>query len=233
MPTDEALARCQAARAWASAHRDGEAFDDAAAARHLETCLACGAWLQTLDGLTGRLRLRPAEQPDLVGPALAAWHEASAGHRRRWMAAGRALLWAAAVTGLMLAASRLVGIPPVSERISAHAGRELAALEAALAVGFTLAAWRPRRHAAGLLWVAVTAAGLTLLGSGADVLAGRSHLGGEVAHLPLLAGALGLLLIRAGGPRRMFRMASAPDGPPAPGRQLPPDPATAGRPSTE
>jgi hypothetical protein len=40
----------------------------------------------------------------------------------------------------------------------------------------------------------VTAAGLTLLGSGADVLTGRSHVGGEVAHLPLLAGALGLLL---------------------------------------
>jgi hypothetical protein len=68
------------------------------------------------------------------------------------MAAGRALLWAAAVTGLMLAASRLIGIPPLSERISAHAGRELAALEAALAVGFTLAAWRPGRHAGGLLW---------------------------------------------------------------------------------
>jgi len=225
MPTDKELAGCQAAREWASAHRDGEAFDDAAAAGHLETCAACGSWLQTLDGLTGRLRLRPAEQPDLVGPALAAWHETAAGHRRRWMAAGRALLWAAAVTGLMLAASRLVGIPPVSERISAHAGRELAALEAALAVGFTLAAWRPRRHAGGLLWVGLTAAGLTLLGSGADVLAGRSHLGGEVAHLPQLAGALGLLLIRAGGPRRRF-WAAAPDGPPAPGRQLPPDPAT-------
>src|SRR5215207_146456 len=122
---------------------------------------------------------------------------------------GRALLWAAAVTGLMLAASRLVGIPPLSERISAHAGRELAALEAALAVGFTLAAWRPGRHAGGLLWVAVTAAGLTLLGSGADLLTGRSHIGGEVAHLPLLAGALGLLLTRPSRPRRMARMAPA------------------------
>jgi hypothetical protein len=224
--TDEELAGCQAARKWLSAYRDGEALEDAGAARHLETCLACGSWLRALDGLTGRLRLRPAEQPDLVGPALAAWQEAAAGHHHRRMAAGRALLWAAAVTGLMLAASRLIGIPPLSERISAHAGRELAALEAALAVGFTLAAWRPGRHAGGLLWVALTAAGLTLLGSGADLLTGRSHLGGEVAHLPLLAGALGLLLIRLSGPRRMFRMASAPEGPPASGRHLPPDPAT-------
>ena len=226
MSTDEELAGCQAAREWVSAYRDGEVLDDAEAARHLETCIACGSWLQALDGLTGRLRLRPAEPPDLVGPALAAWQEAAAGHRHRRMAAGRALLWAAAVTGLVLAASRLVGIPPLSARVSAHAGRELAALEAALAVGFTLAAWRPRRHAGGLLWVAVTAAGLTLLGSGADVLAGRSQLGGEVAHLPLLAGALGLLLIRLSGPRRMFRMASAPEGSPASGRHLPPDPAT-------
>jgi hypothetical protein len=224
--TDEELARCQGARDWVSAYRDGEVLDDAEAAWHLETCLACGSWLQALDGLTGRLRLRPAEQPDLVGPALAAWRERAVGHRHRRMAAGRALLWAAAVTGLVLAASRLVGIPPLSERISAHAGRELAALEAALAVGFTLAAWRPGRHAGGLLWVALTAAGLTLLGSGADLLTGRSHIGGEVAHLPLLAGALGLLLTRPSRPRRMARMAPAPDGPPAPRRHPPPNPAT-------
>jgi predicted anti-sigma-YlaC factor YlaD len=189
MSTDEELAGCQAAREWVSAYRDGEAFDDAEAAQHLQACPACTSWLRTSDGLTGRLRLRSAEQLDLVGPALAAWREGAAGRRHRLMAAGRALLWAAAVTGLMLAASRLVGIPPLSERISAHAGRELAALEAALAVGFTLAAWRPRPYAGGLLWVALTAAGLTLLGSGADVLTGRSHLGGEVAHLLLLAGA--------------------------------------------
>jgi len=142
------------------------------------------------------------------------------------MAAGRALLWAAAVTGLTLAASRLVGIPPLSARISAHAGRELAALEAALAVGFTLAAWRPRPHAGGLLWVAVTAAALTLLGSGADVLTGRSHISGEVAHLPLVAGALGLLLTRPSRPRRMAQTAPVPDESPGPGRHPPPTPAT-------
>ena len=142
------------------------------------------------------------------------------------MAAGRALLWAAAVTGLLLAASRLVGIPPLSERISAHAGRELAALEAALAVGFTLAAWRPRRHAGGLLWVALTAAGLTLLGSGADLLSGRSHLSGEVAHLPLLAGAVGLLLTQPSRPGRVFRAAPAPGGAPGSGRPPPANPAT-------
>ena len=228
MSTDRELAGCQAAREWLSAYRDGEAFEDVEAARHLETCAACASWLGALDGLTGRLRLRPAEQPDLVGPALTAWREGSAGRGHRGMAAGRALLWAAAVTGLSLAASRLVGIPPLSERISAHAGRELAALEAALAVGFTLAAWRPRYPAGGLLWVALTAATLTLLGSGADVLAGRSHLGGEVAHLPLVAGALGLALTRPRRPRRGFWVAPAPDGPPStgPGRHSPPKPAT-------
>ena len=226
LSTDEELTGCQAAHKWVSAYRDGEAFADAQAARHLETCAACAAWLGALDGLSGRLRLRPATQPDLVGPALAAWREESAGHRRRRVAAGRALLWVAAVTGLTLAASRLVGIPPLSERISAHAGRELAALEAALAVGFTLAAWRPRPHAGGLLWVALTAAVLTLLGSGADVLTGGSHLGGEVAHLPLLAGALGLLLTMPDRPRRLFRAASTAAGQPGPGRQPPPNPAT-------
>ena len=226
MSTDEELAGCQAAREWVSAYRDGEAFENAEATRHLETCAACGSWLGALDGLTGRLRLRPADQPNLVGPALTAWQHAAAGHRHRRMAAGRALLWAAAVTGLLLAASRLIGIPPLSERISAHAGRELAAMEAALAVGFTLAAWRPRPHAGGLLWVALTAAGLTLLGSGADLLSGRSHLSGEVAHLPLLAGAVGLLLTQPSRRGRLFRAAPAPDGPPAPGRPPPANPAT-------
>lgn len=225
MSTDEELTGCQAAREWVSAYRDGEAFENAAAARHLETCPACGSWLRALDGLTGRLRLRPADQPDLVGPALTAWRQAAAGHRHRRMAAGRALLWAAAVTGLTLAASRLVGIPPLSERISAHAGRELAALEAALAVGFTLAAWRPRPYAGGLLWVALTAAALTLLGAGVDLLSGRSHVGGEIAHLPLLAGAVGLLLTQP-GPRRLPRAAAAPGGPSGPGRPPPTNPAT-------
>jgi hypothetical protein len=227
MSTDEELAGCLAAREWVSAHRDGEAFEDTEAVRHLETCTACAAWLAGLDGLSGRLRLRPATQPDLVGPALAAWREETAGHGHRRLAAGRALLWVAAVTGLTLAASRLVGVPPLSERISAHAGRELAALEAALAIGFTLAAWRPRRHAGGLVWVALTAAALTLLGSGADVLAGRSHVGGEVAHLPLLAGALGLALTRPGRPRHRLGAAPAPDGPPSTGPGPPPAPTPA------
>jgi hypothetical protein len=228
MSTDEELAGCQAARRWVSAHRDGEAFEDVEAARHLEACAACAAWVGALDGLTGRLRLRPATQPDLVGPALAAWQEGSAEQGYRRLAAGRALLWVAAVTGLTLAASRLVGIPPLSARISEHAGRELAALEAAVATGFMLAAWRPHRHVGGLLWVALTAAVLTLVGSGADVLAGRSDLGGEVAHLPLLAGALGLALIRLGRPQGELGVAQAPDGPPStgPGKHSPPTPAT-------
>ena len=225
MSTDEELAGCRAAREWVSSYRDGEAFEHAEAAQHLETCAACGSWLRALDGLTGRLRLRPAEPPDLVGPALVAWREGAAGRHDRQMAAGRALLWAAAVMGLTLAVSRLVGIPPLSVQISAHAGRELAALEAALAVGFTLAAWRPRPHACGLLWVALTAAALTLLGSGADVVTGRSQPGGELAHLPLLAGALGLLLTRPSRPLRLFGAASGQDGPATPGRPPPADPA--------
>jgi predicted anti-sigma-YlaC factor YlaD len=226
MSTSDPPAPCAWARAWLSAYRDGEELNNAEAADHVATCPACTAWEQTLDGLTGRLRVRPAEPPDLVGPALAAWREGAARHRHNRMAAGRALLWAAAATGLTLAASRLVGIPPLSERISAHAGRELAALEAALAVGFTLAAWRPHRHAGGLLWVTLTAAVLTLLGSGADVLTGRSHPSGEVAHLPLVAGALGLVLTRPRGPRYLFRLA-AKNGPPPPepGQHPPPNPA--------
>jgi predicted anti-sigma-YlaC factor YlaD len=223
MSTGEHPAGCRAARAWLSASRDGEALHDEQAAAHLHACQACVAWAAALDELTGRLRLRPAVPLDLVGPALAAWREQAGRRRDRRAAVGRALLGAAGTLGLLLAASRLVGMPPLSPRISAHAGRELAAFEAALAVGFLLAAWRPRRHGGGLLGVALTVAALILAGAVADLLAGRSQFGGEVAHLPVVVGVVGLLLAL---PVR-HQPAAAPSGSAGgQGQHPPPTPAT-------
>jgi predicted anti-sigma-YlaC factor YlaD len=228
MSTGEHPVGCRSAREWLSAFRDGEAFHDEPAARHLATCEACAAWVRALDGLTGRLRLRPAARLDLVGPALAAWRAGVAGRRRLRVAAGRAVLAAAAVTGVLLAASRLAGVPALSPSIGAHAGRELAGFEAALAVGFALAAWRPRQHAGGLLWVALTVAALTLAGSATDVLGGRSQLAAEAAHLPLLAGVVGLALTRPARRRPGPPAAHLPGGHPTggPGPHPPPTPIT-------
>jgi predicted anti-sigma-YlaC factor YlaD len=226
MSTGEHPVGCEAARTWLSASRDGEALHDDRAAAHLETCQACAAWAAALDELTGRLRLRPAARLDLVGPALAAWREQAAGRRERGAAVGRALLGAAGSTGLLLAASQLAGTPSTSPRISAHAGRELVAFEAALAVGFLLAAWRPRRHAGGLFGVALTVVALILAGSVADLLAGRSQLAGEVSHLPLVVGVLGLALARPTRRRPPPAPVAPSGGPGRPGRHPPPTPAT-------
>jgi len=228
MSTGEHPVGCRSAREWLSAHRDGEAFHDERAARHMETCEACAAWVRALDGLTGRLRLRPAARLDLVGPALAAWRTGAAGRRRLRAAVGRSLLAAAAVTGVLLAASRLAGVPTLSPSIGAHAGRELAGFEAALAVGFALAAWRPRQHAGGLLWVALTVAVVILAGSATDLLAGRSQLAAEAAHLPLLAGVLGLALTRPAPRRPGPPAAHVPGGQPTGGSgpHPPPRPIT-------
>ena len=223
MSSSDPPARCARARAWLSAYRDGEELNDAEAAAHVASCPACTAWGQALDGLTGRLRVRPATSLDLVGPALAAWDKQPAGPRRR-VAVGRLLLGLAGLLGWLLAASRVAGVPPLGPAISAHAGRELAAFEAALSVGFVLAAWRPR-HADGLLAVAVTVVGCTLVGSAADVLAGRSQLGYEVAHLPLVAGLVGLLLARPGRPPRADELQPRSLGD---GRSPPARPATDG-----
>jgi predicted anti-sigma-YlaC factor YlaD len=226
MSTGEHPVGCEAARTWLSASRDGEALHDDRAAAHLETCQPCAAWAAKLDELTGRLRLRPAARLDLVEPALAAWREQAATRRERGAAVGRALLVAAGSTGLLLAASQLAR-PRLSPTISAHAGRELVAFEAALAVGFLLAAWRPRRHAGGLFGVALTVVALILAGSVADVLAGRSQLAGEVAHLPLVVGVLGLALARPGRRRPPPASVAPSGGPGSPGhRHPPPTPAT-------
>jgi predicted anti-sigma-YlaC factor YlaD len=228
MSTVEGPIGCQSARGWQSAYRDGETFNDARAADHIQACPGCTAWVEALDGLTGRLRVRSAASHDLVGPALAAWRsraERGADQRAR---AGRAVLLSAGLAGLLLAVSRLVGFPPVSPRISAHAGRELAAFEAALAVGFILAAWRPRRHADGLLVVALTVTAFTVAGASADLLVGRHQLGSEVAHLPLLAGTLGLVLTQLWSGRGSPPATSAASEPPSAGAgpHPPPTPAT-------
>jgi predicted anti-sigma-YlaC factor YlaD len=227
MSTVEGPVGCQSARGWLSAYRDGETFNDALAADHIQACPDCTAWVGALDGLTGRLRVRSTARHDLVDPALAAWRARAEQRPDYRVAAGRALMIAASLAGLLLAGSRLAGIPAISPRISAHAGRELAAFEAALAVGFALAAWRPRRHAGGLLAVALTVTALTVFGASADLLAGRHPLGNEVAHLPLLGGTLGLVLTQVGSRRSPAAPSMAGEPPTAgPGRHPPPAPAT-------
>jgi len=187
--------RCDHARMWLSAFRDGEALPDDAARRHIGACPDCAAWERALDGVTRGLVVRPAGSPDVVSPALVAWRAAAPLRGQRRVA--QVMLALAGVTGLALAGASLLGALAPD---SAHFVRDLVALETALAVGFLLGAWQPDRYLGGLLPVAVVAGLLTLAASAGDV-GTRTDLASEAGHLPVLLGLFGLFVLVDAMPR--------------------------------
>lgn len=180
---------CTDARQWLSAFRDGEAMLDGPARAHLDNCSGCTSWEQSLDGLTRRLVVRSASAPDVTAAALVAWAQqptSTAGE----LLAGRIALALAGVVGVVLAALTLV-----QRGVGVHLSQDLAAMEAALAVGFLLAAWRPHRYGRALLPVSAVAGALTLLASTGDVTGTAANLLVEASHLPILLGLGGLFLL--------------------------------------
>lgn len=100
-------------------------------------------------------------------------------------------------TRVMLVISGIAGLAfdvPVLLGAAVHTSQDVAVLHTALAVGFLVAAWRPRRYARGLAPVAVAAAVLLMVPTANDtsvVVEGGLR---ELAHLPVLLGAAALLL---------------------------------------
>jgi predicted anti-sigma-YlaC factor YlaD len=188
---------CTACRESVSASSDGEAppAPRAAVEAHLATCAGCRGYRDAVTAL-GRAPLAdqaaPAP-PDLTGPILArigAEVEASrtAGARHREL---RVALAVVAALQLMLALPALVlgndGSAPV------HAAREIGSFSAALAVGFLVCAWQPRR-AAGLLPAAGALAAFLSATAVLDLLGGRAIALAEASHL-LELGGVGLLML--------------------------------------
>jgi hypothetical protein len=197
---------CERARAWLSAARDAQAGDDPRARAHLEGCGPCARWAATLDEVTRYARVRPGTAPDVLGPALAAWPEHSAAPSTwpdaRQTQVGRAVLAGAGLAGLALAALGLLDVFGYAGEAGFHLGWELYSFEAALAVGFLLAARSPRRYLGGLLPVALAAVLLTLVPSAGVAASGGADLVREASHVPLLAGVAGLLLLADARHRR-------------------------------
>jgi predicted anti-sigma-YlaC factor YlaD len=175
-----------------STDRDGEALDDASARDHAGSCAACGAWIASVDDLTRRYRVRSTGSPDVVSAALGRWAAGEPADPQR--TTGRAVLLIAGVIGLALSALAVAGAP-AGRAVGEHLGRDLAGLQGALAVGFLLAARRPERYGRGLLPVALAAVAVVLLPSAADTAALVTDPLAELAHLPVLAGLVGLLLL--------------------------------------
>ena len=144
--------RCDDARVALSARMDGEAplASLADADGHLRTCGACRAWLAAAEQVTGAVRQRAADPaPDLTERILAAvaadqaaapTRPTGAAPRTPRMATGlRLALGLAATVQLLLAVPALLG----AVGHDAHAGREVAAFDIALAVGLLIAAFYP------------------------------------------------------------------------------------------
>lgn len=179
----------EAARAWLSAHRDGEVGDDRAARDHLDECPRCRGWergLGPVDSAVHALRSTPV--PDVTSAATAAWGRRARAGDRPWVA-GRVVLAAAGIGGLGLAALSLVTLP------GGHATHDLVGFQVAFAIGFLLCSARPSRYGRALLPLTAAASVVVLLPSAAAAATSRVGLLAEAGHLPVLVGLVGLLLM--------------------------------------
>lgn len=176
---------------------------------HVATCAPCEAFETRLAGLTRQLRvaLAPAV-PDQTASILHAIGQersrAASGPSRRL----RLVLSLIGAAQLLAAVPLLLGVGG----LSVHAGRELAAFEVALAVGFLVSAWQPQR-AWGVLPIAAVVVGLTIAAAAADVVGGGATLATELPHL-LEAGGVAVLWAvatrsRGGADRWSHRTAGA------------------------
>jgi|SRR5690606_22198385 len=201
--------RCEDARLSISALLDGEALpmgsSEAEVDKHVASCAACRIWRAEAEEVTRLLRLQPVRVPDLTAAILTAAHADGSLPARRPQPAGRpasepraarlraALRWALgllAVAQLMLAIPELFGVAGHE----AHAGREVAAFDIALAVGLLVAACYPeyaRVYRPVVLTLVVCLASISVL----DLLQGIVTPGRVAVHALALvqAGLIGVL----------------------------------------
>ena len=190
--------RCDDVHEALSARLDGEAATQPSAPidAHLAGCAACRSWLVRAERVTRLVRLQPVEVPDLTERILAAAHAQGVlpGPAKPTLWAG--LRWALgllAVAQLMLAVPDLLGVVGHD----AHAGREVAAFDIALAVGLLIAACYPeyaRIFAPVLITLVVCFAAISAL----DVMQGLVSPGRVAVHViaAVQAGLLWLLARR-------------------------------------
>jgi predicted anti-sigma-YlaC factor YlaD len=173
--------RCSHHREGLSAALDGEAPapEERRAEAHVTACASCRAWREAAVGVTRAARLVPAEPvADLTAAVLQA---APAASPRR---VARADASSALRVGLVLVAvgQVVLATTDLAAGDAAHAVREQAAWELAMAAGFGWAAWRPARTD-GLLPVLATLVVALVALAGVDVAEGVTTAAGEGHHL--------------------------------------------------
>ncbi|SCL20727.1 Predicted anti-sigma-YlaC factor YlaD, contains Zn-finger domain [Micromonospora rhizosphaerae] len=180
---------CDDVRVALSARLDGEDPQVPATAleAHTDSCPGCRSWLARAERVTRLTRLQAVDVPDLTAPVLAAVAADQAAARHTAAATTRArrqvLRVAVAVAAIaQLAIALPILLAGLGVEADPHTSREMASFDAAVAVGFALAAWRPERARAFLpvaLVLAVCLAGT----SAVDVARSTTALVHEVGHL--------------------------------------------------
>ncbi len=163
--------------------------------RHLGGCDSCTIWLTEAQRITRTVRVQAVAVPDLTAAILAAVQAQGVDVPRRRFAgvlsAGpvrsglRWVLGFLAVIQLMLAVPTLLG----DVGHEAHAGREVAALEIALAVGLLLSACYPD-HARFFAPVVITLVFCFASASALDIMDGAVSLSRVARHMLVVVQAL-------------------------------------------
>jgi predicted anti-sigma-YlaC factor YlaD len=180
---------CATAREAISAMADGEdpGSDNDDVQAHLAGCAACWAWRDAAHEVTRRARLGVARPVSVRAREVAAVARprATAPRRTRLAMLTRVGLVAAAMGQFAFAIPCLLFGHDHSAR--EHIAHEMGSFEAALAVGFLVAARQPGR-ALGIRALVGVAAALLVLTAVIDLATGRASVGDEAQHLLAVAG---------------------------------------------
>jgi len=181
---------CEAAREAISALLDGEpaGVDVAELERHLAACADCVAWREDAHAVTRRARVALAgSAPQADAALLAAVAQVRRERRPRigQLALARAGLVAVALAQIAVTVPAL--ILGTDHEAPMHVAHEMGSFDAALAIGFLAAAWRPA-NARGMELLVGAAALLLVVTAVVDLLAGRTSPADETPHLLAVAG---------------------------------------------
>jgi predicted anti-sigma-YlaC factor YlaD len=192
---------CATAREAISAILDGEdpSSDPDEVEAHLAQCAACRAWREAAHDVTRRARLQPARPGASRAAEVLAAVPARTPTTRRPGLAGLARASLAAIAAAQLALAIPCLLLGHDHSAPEHIAREMGSFDAALAAGFLVAAWRPRR-ALGIRALVGVAAMLLLVTAVADLAAGRTSLDDEAPHLLAVAGWLLVCYLAAATP---------------------------------
>lgn len=179
---------CARCREILSAHLDGEdqGGEVVDAGAHQASCVPCQMFWFEVSHLHRNLRIRPAESVPDLAPRILESAPAFGARRLAELSGARIALAGVGLVLLLLALPTMLFHDSGGMAVH-HLTRELAAFQAALAVGFLWVAWRPDR-AEGLFPTAAALVGALVAIAVLDLSRGRAPSVAEAQHVVELTG---------------------------------------------